>query len=73
MTYYKRYRVQNAETKEITKDEARQTLEGHWSKESLDEIFDKGRGFRLNTPFAEVWTKNDEGLVPMAGFYGIVG
>ena len=73
MTYYKFYKDGSVKAFEISKEEAKQTLEGYWDKEQLDKIFDEGIGFRLYTPYAEVWTKNDEGLVPMAGFYGIVG
>ena len=73
MTYWKQYKEQGSKAVEITKEQARETLEGHWAKESLDMIFNEGLGFRLYTPFAEVWTKTEDGLVPMAGFYGIVG
>lgn len=40
---------------------------------TLDDIFDNDRGFRLETSYSVVWTKNEKGQVPMAGFYGIVG
>ena len=73
MTYWKQYKEEGAKAVEITKAEARKTLDGHWDAKQLDEIFDNGIGFRLFTPFAEVWTKTDDGLVPMAGFYGTVG
>ena len=38
LRYYKLYREQNAKAVEITKAEARQTLEGYWA--DLDRIFD---------------------------------
>lgn len=73
MKYYKQYKEADAEAVEVTKAEAKRTLEGWWAQEALDEIFEQERGFRLYTPYADVWTKTDEGLVPMAGFYGTVG
>ena len=72
LRYYKLYREQNAKAVEITKAEARQTLEGYWA--DLDRIFDNDIGFQLYTPYAIVWTakvdENGHTLVPMAGFYG---
>ena len=56
---------------EVTKDEARETLEGHYKKEAVDDILDNDKAFRLATPDSVIWTKNEQGLVPMAGFYGI--
>lgn len=73
MRYFKMYKCGEQEAVEITKDEARRTLTGHWDEKALKDIFDNDRGFRLFTPYAEVWTMSDDGLVPMAGFYGIVG
>ena len=63
------------EPMEISKDEARFLLEGCYKKEFVDEILSAGedKGFRLRTPYRDVWTKTDEGLVPIAGFYGTVG
>lgn len=55
---------------EVTKEEARETLEGSYSKEVLDDIFNNGKAFRLATSDSEIWTK-ENGMVPMAGFYGI--
>lgn len=72
MKYFKQYKDE-AKGFEITKEEARNALEGHWDKEMLDDIFCNNKGFRLYTPFSEIWTVSDDGLVPMAGFYGIVG
>ena len=73
MKYFKQYYGKDEKPFEITKKVARETLDGFWTKDSLDDIFNNDIGFRLNTPFAEVWTMNDDGLVPMAGFYGTVG
>ena len=72
MKYYKQYKEPNAKPFEISKDEARQSLEGYWKPEALDEIFDKEKGFRLFTPFAIIWTKTEDGLVPTADYYGVV-
>ena len=72
MKYFKQYK-DGSEAREITKEEARQTLDGHWKPEVLDDIFDNEKGFRLWTPFSIVWTKTENGLVPIGGFYGVVG
>ena len=68
--YFKKFNDKDAKAFEVTKEEARQTLEGYWDTECLDRIFGNEIVFRLFTPFAEVWVKKD-GKVPMAGFYGI--
>ena len=69
MRYFKEYKKDGATAFEITKEEARQTLEGYWKKEALDDIFNNEKAFSLFTPFSYVWTKTDDGLVPM--FFGI--
>ena len=73
MKYFKRFKEAGAEAFEITKEEAKQTLEGYWKQEALDEIFEQETGFRLFTPYSTVWTQTDDGLVPIPGFYGTVG
>lgn len=73
MKYFKQRKEPEAKEFEITKEEARSTLEGFWKDDALNDIFDNKKGFRLFTPYADVWTVDDKGLVPMAGFYGIVG
>ena len=72
MTYYKLYKGTQFAPQEVTKEKARETLEGYYNKEALDDIFENGKEFRLATAYSEIWTNND-GMVPMAGFYGIVG
>ena len=73
MTYYKQYKGTQFAPQELTKEKVRETLEGYYKKEALDDIFDNDREFRLETSYSVVWTKNEQGQVPMAGFYGIVG
>ena len=73
MKYYKQYKEAGAEPEEVTKEEAKRTLEGWWRQETLDDIFEQDKGFRLYTAYAEVWTKTEDGMIPMAGFYGTVG
>ena len=70
MKYYKQYLGENAVT-EISRDEAKRMLEGWWKPEFLQEVFDKEKAFRLWTAFSVVWTKDENGLVPMAGFMGV--
>lgn len=69
MKYFKMY-VNSEEALEITKEEARRILDGWWTKDSLQDIFDNDKTFRLYTPCVQVWT-NDNGLVPTPGFYGV--
>lgn len=73
MKYFKQYREPDAKKFEVTKEEAKTTLEGHWAEDALKDIFENDRMFRLYTPWAEVWTQDNKGMLPMAGFYGIVG
>lgn len=71
MKYMKRFKGKE-EVFEITKEQAKETLFGYWKDNFLDDIFDNNKAFRLDTHFSEVWTVNDDGLVPIAGFYGVV-
>ena len=71
MKYIKQYEEANAKPFEVSKEEARRTLEGYWKPEALDDIFDNEKEFRLFSKFATVWTQTENGLVPMAGFYGV--
>ena len=69
MKYFKRFKGED-EVMEITKEQARNTLDGYWKDECLDEIFENDKSFRLYTPYSEVWTMTEDGAVMMAGFYG---
>ena len=71
MKYFKRFKGKE-EITEVTKEKARDTLEGYWKEKFLDDIFGNNKSFRLETSFSEVWTESDDGLVPVAGFYGVV-
>ena len=71
MKYYKIYEEVNAKPFEISKDEARRTLEGYWKPEALDDIFDNEKSFRLFNKFSTVWTQTEEGLEPAPNFYGV--
>ena len=73
MTYLKQFRDGRETVTEITKEQARHYLEGYWKPEFLDDILNNDRAFRLWTPFSFIWTKDDNGLIPMAGFMGVVG
>lgn len=72
MRYYKQYKEINATPFEIAKEEARKTLEGYWIKDAVNDMFENNRQFRLFTPFSIVWTMDENGNIPMAGFYGIL-
>lgn len=72
MKYFKQYKEINAIPFEITKEEARKTLEGYWIKDAINDMFENDRQFRLFTPFSTVWAMDENGNIPMAGFYGIL-
>lgn len=72
MRYFKQYKEINAKPFEITKEEARKTLEGYWIEDAVNDMFENDRQFRLFTPFSTVWTKDENEKIPMAGFYGIL-
>lgn len=71
MKYIKIMRSEKSKPCEITKSEARKTLDGYWKTEALNDIFDNEKMFRLYTPFSVVETQSKDGLVPAAGFYGV--
>lgn len=71
MKYFKQYKEINAIPFEITKEEARKTLDGYWIEDAINDMFENNRQFRLFTPFSTVWTMDENGKIPMAGFYGI--
>ena len=73
MKYFKQLKESGAQVVEVSKEEARRTLEGWWKDEALDEIFENNVQFRLWTAFCEVWTEDENGFGPIAGFYGTVG
>ena len=73
MKYYKMYKKEGAEKFEISKEEAYNSLERWWNKEALDKIFKNNNAFRLFTPYCDVWAETEDGIVPIAGFYGIAG
>lgn len=73
MRYFKQYKEDGAVAIEIGKEEAKHNLEGWWKQDALDDIFGNEKEFRLYTPYVDVWTQNEQGLVPMPGFYGTVG
>ena len=55
MKYFKQFKGKD-EVMEITKEQARNTLDGYWKDEWLDEIFAKEKKFRLSTNMSYVWT-----------------
>lgn len=68
---YIKYYTATTQPFEITKSEARKTLDGYWKTEALNDIFDNEKMFRLYTPFSVVETRSEDGLVVQAGFFGI--
>lgn len=75
MKYWCYYRSAENIKKEkflIDKEEARKYLSTTYDPEFIDTIIDEGKSFQLYTPYRVIYTE-DNGLVPMPGFYGICG
>lgn len=73
MKYFKQIRdCEPVNKKEITAEEARDLLSAWWKKDYIEKLIDDEIAFRLYTPFSEIWTQTDAGLVPQPGFYGAV-
>lgn len=60
------------QVEEITEERARFLIENCYIKEFVDDLFDNHRCFRLQTMTRTIWTKTDDGLVPMPGFLGVI-
>lgn len=56
MKYFKQFKGDD-DVVEITKEQARHTLDGYWKDKWLDEIFAKEKQFKLSTNYAYVWTE----------------
>ena len=56
---------------EISKERAQELLENCYQKKAVRDWFKNEKVFRLQTPVREIWTKTDDGLIPMPGFYGV--
>lgn len=72
MHYLSRMHGEEA-VEELTKEQVFCKLDGHYKRKFVKDLIDNEKSFRLFTPYREIWTKTDEGLVPMPGFYGTVG
>ena len=70
MLYFTKMHTED-EVRECTKEEARYFLEGAYIKETVDAIIDNEKKFRLSTPYRDVWTQTEDGLIPVPGFYGV--
>lgn len=70
---YFRHDLHMGDVMEITKDHARWALEGCYKDDFLRDVFRNDRMFQLKTPYAIYYTMDEQGRVPMAGFYGTVG
>lgn len=65
--------LETGKQEELTAERARFCLKGMYNEAFVDELIDKGQGFRLRTAYRDIWTETDDGLVPIAGWYGTVG
>ena len=59
------------EIEEISKEDAGFYLTGSFNEGFVNDIIDNNKAFRLSTPYRDIWTVNDNGMTPMAGFYGV--
>lgn len=73
MKYFTSNRVTGSKKQEISKEEVKRLLGGWWEEDSIDKILEEESSFRMHTPYADVWTETEDGMVPMPGFYGVVG
>lgn len=70
MKYFTKAHTEHEPT-QITKEQARHYLERSYVKEAVDEVIDNEKQFQLWTPYRVVWTMDENGLTPIAGFYGV--
>ena len=61
------------EIEEISKEDAGFYLKGSYSDNFVDDLIYNNKAFRLNTPYRDIWTVDDNRRTPMAGFYGVCG
>ena len=74
MKYFKRDKKICSKKNEITREEAYLILSTNWddSMDLLNNIFTHETAFRLRTPCSIIWTQDEDGKIPMPGFYGII-
>ena len=74
MKYFKRDKKIYSKKIEITREEAYSILSANWddSMDLLNNIFTHETAFRLRTPCSIIWTQDEDGKIPMPGFYGII-
>lgn len=70
MRYYTKAHTEQS-SNEITKEQAKHYLEGAYKAQAVADIMDNEKQFRLRTPFRDIWTKSENGMIPMPGFYGV--
>lgn len=61
------------DVEELTKERTRFLLKGCYKEEAVDDLIDNEKGFYLRTMTRDIWTETEDGLVPLPGFYGVVG
>lgn len=70
MKYYTKLHTEK-EPMQITKDEVKYFLDGTYSKKAVADIINNGKAFRLSTPYRDIWTKSEDDMIPIPGFYGV--
>lgn len=61
------------EPMQITRDEVVYFLEPHYTTKAVEHLLDTGLAFRIWTPYRDVWTKDENDMIPAPGFYGVCG
>ena len=69
MKYYSQVKGEK-EVEELTKERTRELLARCYKEEAVNDWIDNEKAFRIQTMFRTIWTDNN-GLVPMPGFFGI--
>jgi len=58
-------------SEDLTKERAQNILEGYYKVKFVRDIMKNNKQFRLHTPTRDIWTEDDNGIVPQPGFYGV--
>ena len=61
------------EPMQITRNEVVYLLEHYYTEKAVEHLLDTELAFRIWTPYRVIWTKDENGMIPEPGFYGVCG
>lgn len=75
MKYLKYFTLAHTEKEpmQITRNEVVYLLEDTYTAKAVEHLLDTGYAFRIWTPYREIWTQDEDGMIPTPGFYGVCG